>query len=166
MTFWYGIWILLFSSLAFKVPTKISFFPSYFCLLLFELKVHLHQSSKRYKVIKKSQNSCNQGFSYFFCLMIEGSGSGSGRPNNLRIWIRIHNTGFFVTSLSPRDLRSVRYSMCRYLSSKENCEEGKAARLTTSFLGLLEDLHKSVEFMSAMCTCVSDPFSFDPDPAF
>jgi hypothetical protein len=41
--------------------------------------------------------------------------------------------------------------MSRYLSSKENCEEGKAARLTTSFLGLLEDLHKSVGFISAMC---------------
>ncbi len=27
------------------------------------------------KVIKKSQNSRNQGFSYYFCLLIEGSGS-------------------------------------------------------------------------------------------
>jgi hypothetical protein len=32
----------------------------------------------------------NQGFSYYFCLMIEGSGSvlvtnGSGRPENIRI---------------------------------------------------------------------------------
>ncbi len=49
---------------------------------------------------KKSQNSRNQGFSYFFCLMIEGSGSipltdgsgsrsGSRRPKNMRIRIRI-----------------------------------------------------------------------------
>jgi hypothetical protein len=29
------------------------------------------------KIKKKSQNSRNQGFSYYFCLMIEGSGSGS-----------------------------------------------------------------------------------------
>jgi hypothetical protein len=29
------------------------------------------------KKIKKSQNSRNQGFSYYFCLMIEGSGFGS-----------------------------------------------------------------------------------------
>ncbi len=55
---------------------------------------------------KKSQNSGNQGFSYYFCLMIERSGSGSragsgsgsipltsgsrsesGRPKNM--WIRI-----------------------------------------------------------------------------
>jgi hypothetical protein len=28
------------------------------------------------KVEKKSQNSRNQGFSYYFCLMIEGSGPG------------------------------------------------------------------------------------------
>jgi hypothetical protein len=46
----------------------------------------------------------NQGFSYYFCMMIEGSGSragsgsisltcgsGSGMPKNM--WIRIHNTG-------------------------------------------------------------------------
>jgi hypothetical protein len=55
-----------------------------------------------FKVKKKSQNSKNQGFSYQFCLMMEGSGArsvlvtngsgcGSGRPNNIRI--RIHNTG-------------------------------------------------------------------------
>jgi hypothetical protein len=37
------------------------------------LKVHLHHFSK----IKESQNSRNQGFSYYFCKMIEGSGSGS-----------------------------------------------------------------------------------------
>jgi hypothetical protein len=51
-------------------------------------------------VIKKSQNSRNQGFSYYFCLVIEGSGagtvpltngSGSRRPKNIRILrIRIH----------------------------------------------------------------------------
>jgi hypothetical protein len=50
-----------------------------------------------------SQNSRNQGFSYYFCLTIEGSGSGfipltngSGprRPKNKRIRrIRIVNTG-------------------------------------------------------------------------
>jgi hypothetical protein len=36
--------ILLFLSVAFKIPTKISFFPKVFCLLLFVL--HLHQSTK------------------------------------------------------------------------------------------------------------------------
>ncbi len=47
-----------------------------------------------------SQNSRNQGFSYYICLMIEGSGSipltngsGSRRPKNRWIWwIRIRNT--------------------------------------------------------------------------
>ncbi len=55
---------------------------------------------------KESQNSRNQGFSYYFCMLIEGSGagsgsipltsgSGSGRPKNLWIrWIRIRNTAF------------------------------------------------------------------------
>jgi hypothetical protein len=49
---------------------------------------------------KKSQNSRNQGFFYYFCLMIVGSGSmpltngsGSRRPKNIRIRrIRIRNT--------------------------------------------------------------------------
>ncbi len=50
------------------------------------LKVHLHNFSK-IKSQKESQNRRNQGFSYYFCMMIEGSGSisltsgsGSGRP--------------------------------------------------------------------------------------
>jgi hypothetical protein len=67
------------------------------------LKVHLHHFSK-IKSQKEPQNSKNQGFSYFFCMMIEGSGSGfragsgsihltsgsgSGRPKNMCIRIRI-----------------------------------------------------------------------------
>jgi hypothetical protein len=47
----------------------LSSFSSYYFL-----KVHLHHFSKT-KVQKKSQNSRNQGFSYYFCLMIEVSGS-------------------------------------------------------------------------------------------
>ncbi len=63
------------------------------------LEVHLHHFSK-IKVQKKSQNSRNQGFSYYFCLLIEGSGaagsiplsngSGSGRPKYT--WIRNTDT--------------------------------------------------------------------------
>ncbi len=71
----YWIRILLFSSLTVKMPTKNYFkknSASYF------LKVHLHHFSK-IKSQKESQNSTgrNQGFSYYFCMMIEGSGSGS-----------------------------------------------------------------------------------------
>ncbi len=63
--------ILLFLSLNFKT----SKFSAYY----FEgtLKVHLHHFSK-IKVRKKSQNSRNQCFSRYFCLMIEGFISGSG----------------------------------------------------------------------------------------
>ncbi len=51
---------------------------------------------------KESQNNRNQGFSDYFCMMIEGSGyipltlgSGSGRPKNMLIrLIRIRNTGW------------------------------------------------------------------------
>jgi hypothetical protein len=76
------------------------------------LKVFLHNFSK-VKSQKEVKNSRNQGFSYYFCLMIEGSrsesgagsgsisltnGSGSKRPKNtwirwIRIRIRIRNTG-------------------------------------------------------------------------
>ncbi len=48
------------------------------------LNLHLHLFSK-IKSQKESQNSRNQGFSYYFCMMIEGSGSilrtkGPGGP--------------------------------------------------------------------------------------
>ena len=78
-------------------------------------KVHLHHFLK-IKSQKESQNSRNQGFSYYFCMMIEGSGSragsgsipltswsgsGSRRPKNMwirwiRIRIRIRNTAAFT----------------------------------------------------------------------
>jgi hypothetical protein len=64
------------------------------------LKTHLHHFSK-INSQKESQNSRNQGVSYYFCMMIEGSGSVSGRPENMwirwiriRIRIRIRNTAY------------------------------------------------------------------------
>ncbi len=96
---WIRIRILLFSSLTFKTPIKKLFSPKFFCLLLFEGKF----TSK--KVIKKSQNSRNQGFPYYFCvMMIEGSGSepltngsgtGSRRPKTTQI-LQIRNTGAHI----------------------------------------------------------------------
>jgi hypothetical protein len=73
-------------------------FPAYY-LVLFEGTFTSFFKEKKGQ--KKSQNSRNQGFSYYFCLMIESSGSipltsgsGSGRPKNMWIqWIRIRNTG-------------------------------------------------------------------------
>jgi hypothetical protein len=47
----------------------------YFCLLLFE---DTFISFLKIKSQKESQNSRNQGFSYYFCMMIGGSGSGAG----------------------------------------------------------------------------------------
>jgi hypothetical protein len=47
-----------------------------FCILLFEGTVLLHHFSK-VKSKKKSQNSRNQGFSYYFGSIIKGPGSGS-----------------------------------------------------------------------------------------
>ncbi len=71
----------------------------------------------KYKVLKKSQNSRIQGFSYYFCSMIEGSGSGSvsltngsgfgsRRPKNIRILrIRIRYTVPYRAFLPYRILR-------------------------------------------------------------
>jgi hypothetical protein len=78
---------------------KTNFFYKFFCILLFEGTFTSFFKDKKSK--KNSQNSKNQGFSYNFCLMIEGSGSGSipltngsgfgsRRPKNMWIrWIRI-----------------------------------------------------------------------------
>jgi hypothetical protein len=89
VTFWYGSGSLpltngsesgsryFFSSLTFKTPTKNYFFLQ-ISLFYYLLKVHLHHLSK----IKSNKEvtvrySRNQGFSYYFCLMTEGFGSGS-----------------------------------------------------------------------------------------
>jgi hypothetical protein len=97
-----GSWIriLLFSSLIFKMPAKKNFFNTIFSAYYF-LKVHFHHFSK-IKSQNESKNSRNQGFSYYFCMMIEGSGSGSipltsgsgsGSWSPKNMWIRIRNTG-------------------------------------------------------------------------
>ncbi len=77
----------------------------FFCLLLFEGTFTSFFKVK--KVKKKSQNSRNQGFSYYCCLMVEGSGSvpltngsGSRRPKNIRIRrIRIRNTAIHTSKM-------------------------------------------------------------------
>ncbi len=51
------------------MATKNYFLFKVFCLLLFEARFTSFLKDK------KSQNSKNQDFSYYFCLMIEGSGS-------------------------------------------------------------------------------------------
>ncbi len=56
------------------------FFKKLSCLLLFEGTCTMYIIFQRQKLKKKSQNSRNQGFSYYFCLMIEGSGSRSVPP--------------------------------------------------------------------------------------
>ncbi len=72
----------------------------YICIILHREKV------------EKSQNSRNEGFSQYFCLMMRGSGSvpltngsGSGRPKILRIWIRIRNTALLETPLGTPNCR-------------------------------------------------------------
>ncbi len=82
-----------------RCQQKTNFFTKFFCILLLEGTFTLFFKDKK---SKKSQNSRNQGFSYYFCMMIEGSGSitltngyGSRRPKNMWIrWIqiRIRNT--------------------------------------------------------------------------
>jgi hypothetical protein len=51
--------------------SKKLFFSMFFCLLLFN---GTFTSFFKDKVIKKPENIRNKGFSYYFCLIIEGSG--------------------------------------------------------------------------------------------
>ncbi len=83
---WLWIQILLFSSLTFKMPTKTNFVFKVFLLITFWRYICIIFKDKK---SKRSQSSRNQGFSYYFCLVIEGSGSipltngsstGSRRP--------------------------------------------------------------------------------------
>jgi hypothetical protein len=110
MSFWCGSGSgsgSCFLSSADKMPTKNFVFSKYFCLLLFE-GTFTSISLQRQKVQKKSQNSRNQGYTYFLCLLMKGSGyvqimtgSGSGRPKNILILrIPIHNNAS-IAFLSP-----------------------------------------------------------------
>jgi hypothetical protein len=76
-----------------RCQQKIFYFSMFFTYYF--LEVHLHYSSKIKKsCIQMSQNSKNQDFSYYFCLIwtsIDGSGSGTSK--------KIHNT-FKIVNLS------------------------------------------------------------------
>jgi hypothetical protein len=72
------LWILLFSPVTFKMPRK----NIVFALITF-FKVHLQHSSK-IKVIKKSQNSRNQGFLNFLLVY------GRIRIRTNKLWICKH----------------------------------------------------------------------------
>ncbi len=87
------------------MPTKSNFYFYFFCLLLFEGTFTFF--FQRWKVKKSHKIVGITGFSYYFCMMIEGSRSGSGpiplnigsgsgsrRPKNMWIRIRIRNTGY------------------------------------------------------------------------
>ncbi len=71
MTFWCGSGSCYFRHVNLQDANKKLIFKKRFSAYYF-LKEHLHHFSKT-KVKKKSHNSRNQGFYYYFCLMIEGS---------------------------------------------------------------------------------------------
>ncbi len=105
-----------FCHLPLRCQQKNNFLTQFFSAYSF-LKLHLINTCNfsKIKSQKESQNSRNQGFSYYFCVMIEGSGSGagsgsgsipltsgsgSGRPKNMWIrWIRIRIRN--TTNLDP-----------------------------------------------------------------
>ncbi len=79
----------------FKMATKNNVF-FHFCYYFLKLHFHFINIKSHQEVI----NCGNQGFSYYFCLTIEGfvpctNGSGSGRPKNIRVRrIRIRHNGW------------------------------------------------------------------------
>jgi hypothetical protein len=102
------------------MPAKNQFLTQFFYLLLSEATLTSFFKDKKSKRVTK-YGSRNQGFfSYYFCMMIEGSGSragsgsgsipltsgsGSGRPKNMWIrWIRIRISN---TALEDDDLLRV-----------------------------------------------------------
>jgi hypothetical protein len=116
----FGSWIRMTSIDLQDASKKLRYFFDTIFSAYYFLKLHLHHFSK-IKSQKEYQNGMNQGFSYYFCMMIEGSGSGSragfgsgsihltsgsgsGRPKNMWIrwiWIRIRirNTALKYTTL-------------------------------------------------------------------
>jgi hypothetical protein len=83
---------------------KKNFLKQFFCILLFEGIFTSFFKDKKFKKVTKQED---QGFSYNFCLMIEGSGSGAGSgsiplangyrfgsPKNM--WIRLIFSIIFV----------------------------------------------------------------------
>ena len=90
------------------------------------MKLHLHHFSQ-IKCQKGSQNSRNKGFSYYFCMMIEGSGSragsgsesipltsgsGSGRPKSM--WIRWTQIRIRLSNTAWRCISKLRKTDTRY----------------------------------------------------
>ncbi len=102
------------SSLTFQDGNKkLCFFQSFFRYYFLNLHLHNYSKIKSHEEVKKQWES---RFSYYFCLMIEGSGTvtgsgslpctdGSGyrRSKDIRIRIRNRNTGC-DSSWMPNDL--------------------------------------------------------------
>ncbi len=136
MTFWRGSgsgypYLGLFSCYFRHWPSRCQQKPNsltQFFSACYFLKVHLHHFSK-IKSQKESQNSRNQGFSYYFCVIIEGSGSESGsipltsgsgsgswRPKNMWIRIRIRNTGDRISFARDFEVNILHSTKCRLFS--------------------------------------------------
>ncbi len=101
------------------MPTKNKFYlESFFAYYI---------SLQRKKSKKNSQKDRSQGFSFFFCLIMEGSGSDPGSIRrylygwlkNFRIRIRIHNTAVFISLTS--DMKAERVSIIIYDYYKYEC---------------------------------------------
>ncbi len=96
-----------------RCPQKTNFLTRFFLLVTgtFWRYISLHYFSKITSQ-KESQNSRIQGFSYYFCMMIEGSGSGSipltgsgrqkTRGSGTLLSSRVgKNPGFFIKKKKP-----------------------------------------------------------------
>ena len=81
--------------------------------------------------MKKSQNSRNHGFSYYFCLMIEGSGFGSGTQTPMPNFIE-----FLVQERHHLEFQSILESMRK----REKEEKVERARRQAEQRRLEDDL--------------------------
>ncbi len=97
--------ILLFSSLIFKALTKTNL-KKVFLLITFRRYIYIIFKDKK---SNRSHKTVGIKVFYYFCLMIEGSGSGygSGRPKNMWIrWIRIRIRNTACGTWGPRGCSS------------------------------------------------------------
>ncbi len=124
---WIRIRILLFFVIDLQdANKKTSVLFLFFLLLTYFLKVHLHHYSK-IKSQEESQNSRNQGFSYYFCMMIEGSGSipltsgsGSGWGGNI-LEDASHRIGLLQSNLSTTQTQNTGFWTNKGTRFKQCC---------------------------------------------
>ncbi len=157
MTFWCGSWH--FRHWLSRGQQKTNIFKKS-CSAYYFLKVYLNHFSK-INHQKEVTKQLNQGFSYYFCLMIEGSGSGSipltnrsgsRRPKKkvIKKWQNSRNSGFS-------------YYFCLFIEGSVPCTNGSGSGIQEAQKHAdpdPQDWYLAIPFITSMpLVCISIIFS-------